>query len=102
VNQIQVGGITYPKDLAIKDMKIKSTKDKRWTMFAALVSAKLNVLIGNDSSCIASDIAAADAWWATYNGSAVAANSAAWKLGAPYQLALDAYDNGLLCAPARN
>ena len=102
VNEIQVGGITYSKALAIKDMKLKSTKDKRWTLFASLVSAKLNVLIGNDSSCIASDIAGADAWWATYNGSAVAANSAAWKLGEPYQLALDAYNNGLLCAPLRN
>src|SRR5262245_47880253 len=101
-NQIQVGGITYSRDLAIKDMKLKSTKDKRWTIFASLVSAKLNILIGTDSSCIASDIAGADAWWATYSGSALAANSAAWKLGEPYQLRLDAYNNGLLCAPPRN
>jgi hypothetical protein len=102
VNQIQVGGITYSKALAIKDIKLNSSKDKRWTLFASLVSAKLNVLIGNDSSCIASDIAGADAWWATYHGSAVAASSPAWKLGEPYQLALDAYNNGLLCASARN
>jgi len=62
VNEIQVGGITYSKALAIKDMKLKSTKDKRWTLFASLVSAKLNVLIGNDSSCIASDIVRTDTW----------------------------------------
>jgi hypothetical protein len=102
VNQIQIGGITYSKALAIKNIKLSSSKDKRWTMFASLVSAKLNVLIGNNSSCIDSDIAGSDAWWATYHGSAVSASSAAWKLGEPYQLALDAYNNGLLCAPPRH
>ena len=39
--------------------------DRTFTLFRALVSAKLNVLIGNDSSCIASTIAAADSWMAT-------------------------------------
>jgi len=101
VNQIQVGGITYSKTAAIKNIKLGG-KDKRWTIFASLVSAKLNVLIGNDSSCIASDIAAGDAWWAAYHGSTVAGSSAAWKLGEPIHERLDAYDNGLLCAPARN
>jgi len=102
VNEIQVGGITYSKDLAIQDIKRSTTKDKRWTIFASLVSAKLNVLIGNDSSCIASDIDWADGWWATYSANSVAGNSAAWQLAEPYQLKLDAYDNGLLCAPGRH
>jgi hypothetical protein len=102
VSEIQVGGITYSKTAAIANIKRDSSKDKRWTIFASLVSAKLNVLIGTDSSCIASDIAAADAWWATYSGSAVTAKSAAWKLGEPIHLRLDAYNNGLLCAPHRD
>jgi hypothetical protein len=102
VSEIQVGGITYSKDLAIENIKRSTAKDKRWTIFASLVSAKLNILIGNDSSCIASDIAAADAWWALYNANPVAAKSAAWQLVEPYQLKLDAYNNGLLCALARN
>ena len=101
VNQIQVGGITYSKAAAIANIKLGG-KDKRWTIFASLVSAKLNVLIGNDSSCIVGDIAAGDAWWAAYHGSTVAGSSAAWKLGEPIHERLDAYDNGRLCAPARN
>jgi hypothetical protein len=102
VSEIQLGGITYTEALAIQNLKRSPSGDKRWTLFASLVSAKLNVLIGNDSSCIASDIAAADAWWATYHANIVTGSSAAWKLAEPYQLNLDAYNNGLLCAPARN
>jgi hypothetical protein len=34
-------------------------------------------------------------------GSNVAGGSAAWALGNPIQITLDAYDNGLLCAPHR-
>ena len=101
-NQIVIGGITYTKDAAIQNIKRSSARDKRWTLFPQLVSAKLNVLIGNDSSCIAAAIAAADAWWATYNGSAVAGSSAAWQAIEPYSELLDAYNNGLLCAPHRN
>ena len=37
-----------------------------------------------------------------YNGSAVAGSSAAWKVGEPLYLMLDAYNNGLLCAPHRD
>jgi hypothetical protein len=72
-------------------------------MFAALVPAMLNVLIGNDGSCVNNTIAAANAWMATYGpvGSDVAASSAAWSAGSPLQSTLDAYDNGLLCAPHR-
>jgi len=97
-----IGGITYTKDAAIKIIKSSVSGDKRYTIFPSLVSAELNVLIGNDSSCVAAAIAAADAWWATYNGSPVAAKSAAWKAVEPYQNTLDAYNNGLLCAPHRN
>jgi hypothetical protein len=101
-NQLVIGGITYSKAAAIANIKRSVAGDKRWTLFPALVSAKLNVLIGNDSSCIASTIAAADAWWATYHGSPVAGNSAAWKAGEPLYLMLDAYNNGQLCAPHRD
>ena len=101
-NQLVIGGITYSKDAAIALMKSSVSGDKRYTLFPSLVSAELNVLIGNDSSCVTAAIAAADAWWATYNGSPVAAKSAAWKAIEPYQKTLDAYNNGLLCAPHRN
>ena len=77
--------------------------DKTITMFRSLVSAKLNVLVGNDSSCIASYIAAADAWMAANGpvGSQVKARTAAWKAGEPLYYELDAYNNGDRCAPHR-
>ena len=76
---------------------------KTATMFSSLVPAKLNVLIGNDPSCVAGAIAAGDAWMATYGpvGSNVAGSSAAWKLGEPIHIELDNYNNGLACAPHR-
>jgi SdrD B-like protein len=99
---ITVGGITYSKAEAIAWLG-KVGKDKTTTMFSSLVPAKLNVLIGNDPSCVASTIIAADAWMATYGpvGSNVAASSAAWVVGEPLHKQMDAYNNGLLCAPHR-
>ncbi len=58
---ITVGGVYYEQDKAIALLS-KVGKDKTLTMFSSLVSAMLNVLIGNDSSCVASTIAAANAW----------------------------------------
>jgi hypothetical protein len=72
-------------------------------MFSSLVPAKLNVLIGNDGSCVNSTITAADTWMATYGpvGSNVAASSYAWTIGEPLHRQMDSYNNGLLCAPHR-
>ena len=72
-------------------------------MFSSLVPAMLNVMIGNPSSCIASTITAANMWMATYGpvGSNVAASSPAWAIGEPLHQQMDAYNNGLLCAPHR-
>jgi hypothetical protein len=102
VNSITVGGITYTKDQAIAWLG-KVGKDKTTTMFSSLVPAMLNVQIGNDGSCVNSAIAAANAWMATYGpvGSNVAGGSAAWAQGEPLHQQMDAYNNGLLCAPHR-
>lgn len=72
-------------------------------MFSSLVPAMLNVLIGNDGSCVNSTIAAANLWMATYGpvGSNVAASSYAWMVGEPLHIQMDSYNNGLLCAPHR-
>jgi hypothetical protein len=60
------------------------------------------VMIGNDGSCINTSIAQGNAWLKTYPlGSNVAGGSQAWAVGNPIQSTLDAYDNGLLCAPHR-
>ncbi len=73
-------------------------------MFSSLVPAKLNVLIGNDGSCVSSTISAADQWMATNGpvGNGVHAASLAWKLGEPLHRQLDNYNNGMLCAPHRD
>ena len=76
-------------------------------MFSSLVSAMLNVMIGNDGSCVNSTIATAQIWMqappAGYGpvGSNVAGSSYAWSIGEPLQYQMDSYNNGLLCAPHR-
>jgi hypothetical protein len=101
VSQLTVGGVTYTKAQAIEWLN-KVGKDKTTTMFSSLVPAMLNVLIGNDN-CVASAIAAANNWMAAYGpvGSQVPASSYAWSVGEPSHITLDAYNNGLLCAPHR-
>jgi hypothetical protein len=106
---VTVGGVFYSKDDALK-IFAKPGKDKRATMFTSLVSAMLNVAAGNDSSCVASTIALADAWMTTYGvpntDPIVTGSSVAWVGGDPTGESLhklmDAYNNGLLCAPHRN
>jgi hypothetical protein len=101
VSTIKVGGVDYTKDQAIAWLS-KVGKDKTVTMFSSLVPAMLNVMIGNDASCIASTIADANAWLATYGlGTNVPASSAAWAAGEPLHIQMDNYNNGRLCAPHR-
>jgi hypothetical protein len=103
VDVITVGGQTYTKAQAIAWLS-KVGKDKTTTMFSSLVPAMLNVLAGNDGSCVSATIAAANDWMATYGpvGSNVPASSAAWSVGEPLHHTLDNYNNGRLCAPHRN
>jgi hypothetical protein len=102
VASITVGGVVYTKAQAIAWLG-KVGKDKTTTMFSSLVPAMLNVLIGNDGSCVNSTIAAANVWMATYGpvGSNVAASTYAWTVGEPLHIQMDSYNNGLLCAPHR-
>jgi len=100
---LTVGGVYYTKEVAISWLNLVG-KDKTTTMFSSLVSAKLNVIVGNTDSCVASTITAADAWMATYGpvGKGVAASSYAWKVGEPLHRLMDNYNNGMLCAPHRD
>ena len=102
VDSITVGGKTYTEAQAISWLG-KVGKDKTTTMFSSLVPAMLNVMIGNDGSCVNGAIADGNAWMALYGpvGSNVAASSPAWLAGEPIHQTLDAYNNGLLCAPHR-
>jgi hypothetical protein len=102
VTSIEVGGVIYTREVAIEWLN-KVGKDRTVTMFSSLVPAKLNVLIGNDDSCVASTIEAADAWMAKYPlGSNVRASSFAWGAGEPLHRSMDDYNNGMLCAPHRD
>jgi hypothetical protein len=103
LDPIVVGGVSYSKMQAIAWLDLVG-KDKTTTMFSSLVSAKLNVAMGNDSSCVASTIAAADDWMHTYGpvGKGVQAASFAWKIGEPLHRLMDNYNNGMLCAPHRD
>ena len=108
VDQLSIGGGVYTQKQILTLLGMPDG-DKRYTLFRALVAAKLNCLIGNDISCISSFIANADVWLCLYvpatglpNGTAIAGTSAAWRTGEPLYLCLDAYNNGLLCAPHRN
>lgn len=103
VTEITVGGLVYTREMAIAIMEHPVDGDKTFTMFPSLVAAMLNVMIGNDDSCIADVIMAADAWMADHPvGSMVEASSDAWDEGEPLHETLDLYNNGELCAPSRD
>lgn len=102
VDEITIGGETYPKLVAIAKMWLPGKWNKADDMFKQLVAAKLNVEIGNESGCIEETITAADAWMEEYGGTLVRARSEAWKSGEPLFEKLDDYNNGLLCASSRD
>lgn len=103
---ITIGGVYYSREAAITFMCTPVARDKSLTMFNALVCAKLNVLIGNDDSCIASYITQADEWMAAYPvGTMIFAGGirSPWRIGQPLYNMLNAYNNGRLgCAQHRD
>ena len=101
VDSITIGEDTYTKEEAIALMD--KDGDKSFTMFRAYVAAYLNGLIGNDTSCVASELTDAYNWLNAHEpGSGVTGKSNAWKIGQPIATTLDDYNNGLLCAPHRD
>lgn len=102
VSGVKIGGDWYPKSEAIEYMKQQPKGDKWYTMFRALVAAKLN----RYSGCICCEarycIDAANDWmkrveWGPYYG-VVPANSKAWQCdGEELYLCLDEFNNGRLC-----
>lgn len=103
VSSIVIGGITYTKSQAIKLMGTAEKGDKTYTVFRHLVAAKLNLLSGTASGCIAAEVDEADAWMAIHPvGSNVSGDSAAWAEISDTATKLDDYNNGKLCAPHRD
>jgi uncharacterized repeat protein (TIGR01451 family) len=103
VDVLDVGGVTYTKDeaIALLTKKVKGIDKKAHTLFRALVATKLNVLIGNEFSCVADAVNEADAWL-TANPLDERVGKKEWKQIEPTKDELDAYNNGLLCAPSRD
>lgn len=109
-DSIFIGGMRYDKYVAIELMRMPVANDKTYTMFAALVAAKLNAALGCTTICpggvnVAAVITSADAWLYQYPvGSGVAAGgkNSPWRLGEPLYYILDTYNNGLLCVPHRD
>ena len=102
VEQLMIGGTMYTKIQLIAIIKRPTKNDVTYSLAQQLIAAKLNVGVGNKSSCIESTIAAADAWLTRNKlGSNVKGSSAAWVIGQPLNNTLDSYNNGLLCAPHR-
>ena len=116
VGKITIGGVTYQKGskteygTAIYWLDTEPDQDMSILMFHHLVAAKLNVLIGCESSCIDQTIIDADIWMTPppvgYGpvGSGVPASSPAWQIiGQPLKNMLDDYNNGdLPCALSRD
>ncbi len=103
VQSITLGNQTYTKSQAITLLGTASSGDKSIDLAKQLIAAKLNVLIDNDSTCIASVITVADNWLRQYPvGSGVSGSSSAWQTGSPLHSTMDDYNNGELCAPHRD
>jgi hypothetical protein len=102
VETIIMGGVSYSKGDAIKMMG-KVSKDKSVTLFSSLLAAKLNLLNGTTPDCIADIVDEAEIWLSQNPiGSGVTGASAKWATGEPLHKRMDAYNNGLDCAPHRN
>ncbi len=98
VESITIGGTVYTKTQAIELMGTPVSGDKTYTLFKALVAAKLDAMGCGDSSCVTETIANADAWMAAHPvGSGVPGDSSAWMQAEPWYLILDDYINGRLC-----
>ena len=103
VDSITMGGRIYTKLQAIALMRLPEKGDKTKSVFRHLVAARLNVIAGNDDSCIADAIEAADAWLMRFPiCSRVKASSSQWKRISASVSMLDDYNNGLLCAPKQD
>ena len=105
---VTIGGVLYKGatiQTAIKAMG-KVSGDKTYSMFSALIAAKLNTMpsLNNNYDCIAGTLYHADVWMTDHPvGSVVKASSPDWQGGADeWHQKLDDYNNGKLCAPHRD
>lgn len=100
VEELTVGGRTLTKAEALSYLDAPGGPDRTVSLLVQSVATKLNLAAGTDDACIAATVADADAWLAANPvGSGVTGGDAAWATGEPLKDELDAYNNGLRCAP---
>ncbi|MGK4000988.1 SdrD B-like domain-containing protein [Sorangium sp. So ce1036] len=105
VSHLTIGRKTYTKSQLLDIISRPTKGDVTYILAKHLIVAKLNVGIGNQSSCIEDTIAQADAWLRQYPlGSNVKDKGkySPWASGEPLAETLDNYNNGRLCAPHRD
>ena len=111
---VEVGGILYANNRNVHPniwdaiaLMGKVKGDKTYSMFSALIAAKLNLMpvLLNNYDCIQGTLIKADEWMKTYpvGVANVKASSPEWQNGADtWHQKLDDYNNGKLCAPHRD
>lgn len=92
------GSVQDPAVFAMNVLEAPVKGDKTVALAKQLVAAMLNVCVGNDSSCVSDTVAASQAWLTNYP---VFSGQKSWLGADSYQLTLDDYNNGKLCAPHR-
>ena len=104
----------FCQDEAVAYMRMPVRKDKSYTMFAAVMAARLNRLAGNDVSCVVEtpsgslttvqNVIDNASYWVIQlpPGTMVRASSEDWQRAEWKYWVLDAYNNGDLCAPSRD
>lgn len=104
VPTLTVGGVSRTAEVARNLMLRPPKGDKTWSLYGQLTAAMLNLAGGSNPECIATAVSEANLWLATYPlGSGVSASSPAWQdAGDALHEMLDAYNNGVLCAPHRS
>ncbi len=100
-DSLKIGSYTFPKSALLDVLGTPSKGNKAIDLAKQLVAAKLNVLAGNESSCIAETIELSDRWLSIF-GYDVKGSHWGWTYyGASFHQQLDDYNNGRLCAPHR-
>jgi hypothetical protein len=87
---ITVGGVTYTRSEA-RAILNGLTNDRSKQLAQQLIATKLNILAGNNSSCIYETVAAAEAWLVSYP---IGCSSPNWSTGKPLYDALETYNKG--------
>ncbi|MEP7218925.1 MAG: SdrD B-like domain-containing protein, partial [Bacteroidota bacterium] len=100
VSQITLGCVTYSQAEAIAILQKATKGDKTYIIASQLIATKLNLVNGNNSSCIAGTVASADDWMCSNPLGSGGKN--AWTTGQVLEKALDDYNNGRSCASHMN